>query len=258
MNTAPIDLKLEVVVIPVADVERSKRFYEGLGWRLDADFPGPNNWRAVQMTPPGSPCSIHFGTGITKAAPGSAQNLYLVVSDMESARADLIGHGANVSGTFHFPGFGEPPVPGPEPSGRSYGTYASFSDPDGNTWLLQEVKSRLPGRGLSNFDVESLTELLRETEQGHGKYEPTAPKHHWSGWYAAYMVARNAGRLQTRRPKRRRSTSKVRSPRRRKGGDEWSGQPRAGAAGPDRGRESAGAPGSGSKQPGGRARKAPG
>jgi catechol 2,3-dioxygenase-like lactoylglutathione lyase family enzyme len=194
MSTAPIDLKLEVVVIPVADVDRAKHFYEGLGWRLDADFPGPNNWRVVQMTPPGSPCSIHFGRGITKAAPGSAQNLYLVVSDMESARADLIGHGAAVSEAFHFAGFGEPPVPGPDPSGRSYGTYASFSDPDGNTWLLQEIKSRLPGRGLSNFDVESLTELLREAEQGHGKYEPTAPKHHWSGWYAAYIVARQRGK----------------------------------------------------------------
>ena len=170
------------------------------------------------MTPPGSPCSIHFGRGITKAAPGSAQNLYLVVSDMESARADLIGHGAAVSGAFHFAGFGEPPVPGPDPSGRSYGTYASFSDPDGNTWLLQEIKSRLPGRGLSNLDVESLTELLRQAEQGHGKYEPTAPKHHWSGGTPPTSLRGSARRVQTRRSKRRRCTSKVRSPRRRKGG----------------------------------------
>ena len=194
MSNAPIDLKLEVVVIPVSDVDRAKRFYEGLGWRLDADFPGPGTWRVVQFTPPGSPCSIHFGNGVTTAAPGSFKNLYLVVSDMEAARADLLGHGADVSGAFHFASFGGAPVPGPEPSGRSYGTLASFSDPDGNSWLLQEIKTRLPGRGLSNLDVETLTELLREAEQAHGKYEPTAPKHHWSGWYAAYVVARERGK----------------------------------------------------------------
>ncbi len=194
MSSAPIDLKLEVVVIPVSDVDRAKRFYEGLGWRLDADFSGPDNWRAVQMTPPGSPCSIHFGRGITTAAPGSAQNLYLVVSDIEAARADLIGHSAEVSEAFHFTGFGGKRVSGRAPNGQSYGTYASFSDPDGNTWLLQEVKTRLPGRGLSNFDVATLTELLRETEEHHGEYEPTAPKHHWSGWYAAYIVARQQGK----------------------------------------------------------------
>jgi len=194
MSDTPIDLKLEVVVIPVSDVDRSKRFYEGLGWRTDGDFPGPDNWRAVQMTPPGSPCSIHFGRGITKAAPGSAQNLYLVVSDMEAARKDLKTRGANVSESFHFDGFGGPVVPGPEPSGRSYGTYASFSDPDGNSWLLQEVKTRLPGRGESNLDVRTLTDLLQDAEKGHGKYEPTAPKHHWSAWYAAYIVARQQGK----------------------------------------------------------------
>ena len=175
------DLKLEVVVIPVSDVDRAKAFYEGLGWRMDADFHGPNNWRGVQMTPPGSPCSIHFGRGITTAAPGSAQNLYLVVSDIEAARADLSGHGANVSEAFHFDGFGGPRVWGREPTGRSYGTLASFSDPDGNSWLLQEITTRLPGRGLSNFDLASLTDLLKQAEQGHGQYEPTAPKHHWSG-----------------------------------------------------------------------------
>jgi catechol 2,3-dioxygenase-like lactoylglutathione lyase family enzyme len=194
MSNAPIDLKLEVVVIPVSDVDRAKRFYEGLGWRLDADFPGPDNWRVVQFTPPGSPCSIHFGKGVTTAAPGSFKNLYLVVSDMEAARAELNGRGADVSEAFHFTGFGGPPVPGPDPKGSSYGTLATFNDPDGNSWVLQEIKTRLPGRGLSNFDVESLTELLREAEQGHGKYEPTAPKHHWSGWYAAYIVARQRGK----------------------------------------------------------------
>ena len=192
--SSTVDLKLEVVVIPVSDVDRAKRFYERLGWRLDADFPGPDNWRVVQMTPPGSPCSIHFGKGITTAAPGSFKNLYLVVSDIGAARADLIEHGANVSETFHFAGFGGPRVPGPEPNGRSYGTLATFSDPDGNSWLLQEIKTRLPGRGLSSPDVPTLTELLRETEKRHGDYEPTAPKHHWSEWYAAYIVAREQGK----------------------------------------------------------------
>jgi catechol 2,3-dioxygenase-like lactoylglutathione lyase family enzyme len=189
-----VETKLEVVVIPVSDVERAKRFYEGLGWRLDADFSGADNWRGIQMTPPGSACSIHFGRGLTTAAPGSAQNLYLVVSDLDAARADLVARGADVSGPFHFTAFGARPTPGREPDGRSYGTYASFSDPDGNSWLLQEVTSRLPGRGESSLDVPTMTELLRDAEAHHGKYEPTAPKHHWSDWYAAYMVAREHGR----------------------------------------------------------------
>jgi catechol 2,3-dioxygenase-like lactoylglutathione lyase family enzyme len=194
MSGTPVDLKLEVVVLPVSDVDRSKRFYEGLGWRVDADFPGVDGFRVVQMTPPGSPCSIHFGKKVTTAAPGSIKNLYLVVSDIEAARRDLAGRGADVSEAFHFAGFGGPPVPGPEPNGRSYGTYASFSDPDGNTWLLQEIKTRVPGRGLSNLDVATLTDLLQDAENGHGKYEPTAPKHHWSAWYAAYIVARQQGK----------------------------------------------------------------
>jgi hypothetical protein len=146
------------------------------------------------MTPPGSPCSIHFCKGVTTAAPGSAQNLYLVVSDMEAARKELIGRDVNVSEAFHFNAFGGQPVPGPDPEGRSYSTLATFKDPDGNSWLLQEIKTRLPGRGLSNFDVATLTELLKEAEKGHGQYEPTAPKHHWSGWYAAYIVARQQGK----------------------------------------------------------------
>jgi catechol 2,3-dioxygenase-like lactoylglutathione lyase family enzyme len=194
MSGTPVDLKLEVVVLPVSDVDRSKRFYEGLGWRVDADFPGVDGFRVVQMTPPGSPCSIHFGKKVTTAAPGSIKNLYLVVSDIEAARRDLAGRGADVSEAFHFAGFGGPHVPGPEPNGRSYGTYASFSDPDGNTWLLQEIKTRLPGRGLSNLDVATLTDLLQDAENGHGKYEPTAPKHHWSAWYAAYIIARQQGK----------------------------------------------------------------
>jgi catechol 2,3-dioxygenase-like lactoylglutathione lyase family enzyme len=193
-SAATVDLKLEVVVIPVADVDRAKRFYEGLGWRLDGDFSAGDNWRGVQMTPPGSPCSIHFGRGITTAAPGSVKNLFLVVSDIEAARVELKRRGADVSGAFHFASFGGPPVPGRDPNDRSYGTYASFSDPDGNSWLLQEVKTRLPGRGLSNLDVATLKELLRETESRHGEYEPTAPKHHWSEWYGAYIVARERGR----------------------------------------------------------------
>jgi catechol 2,3-dioxygenase-like lactoylglutathione lyase family enzyme len=189
-----IDLKLEVVVLPVSDVDRAKRFYEGLGWRLDADFAGSNGWRGVQMTPPGSACSIHFGTGLTTAAAGSVQNLYLAVSDMEAARQELIGRGAKVSEAFHFAGFGGAPVPGPDPEGRSYATLATFSDPDGNSWLLQEIKTRLPGRGLSSLDVPALTGLLREAETHHGQYEPTAPKHHWSDWYSGYIVARERGK----------------------------------------------------------------
>jgi catechol 2,3-dioxygenase-like lactoylglutathione lyase family enzyme len=187
------DLKLEVVIIPVSDIDRARRFYESLGWRLDGDFVN-GDWRGVQMTPPGSACSIQFGKGLTKAAPGSVQGTFLVVDDVEAARADLIAKGAGVSAPFHFTAIGGQPVPGRDPEGRSYFSYASFSDPDGNGWLLQEIKTRLPGRGFSNLDVASMTELLRETEERHGKYEPTAPKHHWSGWYAAYVVARQQGR----------------------------------------------------------------
>ena len=193
-NAATVDLKLEVVVIPVSDVDRAKRFYGNLGWRLDADFANDQGWRVVQFTPPGSPCSIHFGKAVTTAVPGSVKNLYLVVSDIEAARGELIGRGADVSEAFHFTALGGPRASGPAPDGRSYGTFATFSDPDGNSWLLQEIKARLPGRGLSNSDVATLTELLREAEEHHGEYEPTAPKHHWSGWYAAYIVARERGK----------------------------------------------------------------
>ena len=192
-NAATVDLKLEVVVIPVSDVDRAKRFYGNLGWRLDADFANDQGWRVVQFTPPGSPCSIHFGKAVTTAVPGSVKNLYLVVSDIEAARGELIGRGVNMSEAFHFTALGGPRAPGPAPDGRSYGTYAAFSDPDGNSWLLQEIKTRLPGRG-TNPDVAALTDLLREAEERHGKYEPTAPKHHWSGWYAAYIVARERGK----------------------------------------------------------------
>ena len=200
-TAATVDLKLEVVIIPVSDVDRAKRFYGSLGWRLDADFAFDNGVRVVQFTPPGSGCSIQFGTNITSASPGSAQDLYLVVSDIEAAREDLVAKGADVSEVFHptAPGAQFQPagtggrVSGPAAEHDSYRSFATFSDPDDNGWLLQEIKTRLPGRGIS-FDVATMTQLLRETEQHHGAYEPTAPKHHWSGWYAAYMVARERGR----------------------------------------------------------------
>src|SRR5262245_55090823 len=140
-----VNMKLEVVVLPVSDVDRAKRFYAGLGWRLDADFTA-GDFRVVQLTPPGSQCSIHFGMGVTPAAPGSVQNLFLVVFDIEEARAELIGRGVDVSEAFHYAGIRGPRVPGPDPERRSYATFASFSDPDGNGWLLQEIKTRLPGR----------------------------------------------------------------------------------------------------------------
>lgn len=197
-TAATIDLKLEVVVIPVADVDRAKRFYEGLGWRLDADFANGDDWRLVQLTPPGSLCSVMFGKGFTSAAPGSVQGTFLAVDNLDRARAELVGHGADVSEVFHFDGNRlvvgtKGRTPGRDPEGRSYLSFASFSDPDGNSWLLQEVNGRLPGRGLS-VDLASMTALLQETEKHHGEYEPTAPKHHWSQWYAAYIVARVQGR----------------------------------------------------------------
>jgi len=196
-----VNLKLEVVVIPVAEVDRAKRFYGSLGWRLDADFGFDNGFRVVQFTPPGSGCSVQFGSKITSAAPGSAQGLYLIVSDIETARDELVARGAEVSGVFHagapgaqfLPGGTSGRVSGPAPDHASYRSFATFSDPDSNSWLLQEIKTRLPGRGLS-LDVATLTELLREAEKRHGEYEPNAPKHHWSGWYAAYIVAREQGR----------------------------------------------------------------
>jgi len=141
-----VDMKLEVVVIPVSDVERAKRFYGDLGWRLDPDFVVGDAFRVVQFTPPGSPCSIHFDTGVTSAVPGSACNLYLVVSDIEAARAELVDRGVVVSEVFHRAGPGKPPLSGRDPKQRSYASFATFSDPDDNSWLLQEVTVRLPGR----------------------------------------------------------------------------------------------------------------
>jgi catechol 2,3-dioxygenase-like lactoylglutathione lyase family enzyme len=200
-SAAKVDMKLEAVVIPVLDVDRAKKFYGRLGWRLDADFAFDNGFRVVQSTPPGSGCSVQFGTHITLAAPGSANGLYLIVSDIEAGRDELAARGVEVSEVFHAgtPGAQLSPagtsgrVGGPAPDHASYGSFATFSDPDGNGWLLQEVTTRLPGRGLS-MDPATLTELLLETEKRHGEYEPTAPKHHWSEWYAAYIVARENGR----------------------------------------------------------------
>jgi catechol 2,3-dioxygenase-like lactoylglutathione lyase family enzyme len=200
-NAQSVDTKLEVIVIPVADVDRSKKFYTQLGWRLDADFPFDNGFRVVQFTPPGSGCSVQFGTKMTSAAPGSAQSLYLVVSDVAAARKDLVARGIEVSEVFHpgMPGAqfkidGSGRISGPAPENATYGSFATFYDPDGNGWLFQEVTTRLPGRGLGNLDVAMLTELLQEAEKRHGEYEPTAPKHHWSSWYAAYIVARQNGK----------------------------------------------------------------
>jgi catechol 2,3-dioxygenase-like lactoylglutathione lyase family enzyme len=192
------DFKLEVDVIPVSDVDRAKRFYGSMGWRLDADFAFSEDFRVVQMTPPGSPSSIIFGKGVTSAAPGSVQGLFLVVSDVEAARNELAGYGVDMSEVFHFAkglhvGSTDHRLPGRDPQGRSYSSWASFEDPDGNGWLLQEITTRLPGRGLSG-DVATLAALLREAEMRHGEYEPKAPKHHWSDFYSAYMVARQRGK----------------------------------------------------------------
>jgi catechol 2,3-dioxygenase-like lactoylglutathione lyase family enzyme len=196
-----MDMKLEAFALPVSDVDRSKRFYVGLGWRQDADFSFDNGFRVVQLTPAGSGCSVQFGTKLTSAKPGSAQGLYLVVSDIDAARNELLAHGVEISEVFHVgtPGAqfqsnsANGRVSGPADDHASYRSFATFSDPDGNSWLLQEVKTRLPGRGLSH-DLATFTELLREAEEHHGEYEPTAPKHHWSGWYAAYILARENGK----------------------------------------------------------------
>ena len=195
-----VDLKLEVVVIPVSDVDRAKRFYGDLGWRLDADFVVGDEFRVVQFTPPGSPCSIHFGTGVTSAVPGSARRLYLVVSDIEAARAELVDRGVDVSEVFHRAGPGKPPLGGPDPERRSYVSFASFSDPDGNGWLLQEVTARLPGRvDADDTTFTSSTELataLRRAEAAHGEHEKRTGQRdaNWSDWYAEYIVREQAGK----------------------------------------------------------------
>jgi catechol 2,3-dioxygenase-like lactoylglutathione lyase family enzyme len=195
-----VDLKLEVVVIPVSDVERSKRFYSNLGFRLDADFVKGEAFRVVQFTPPGSACSIHFGKGVTSAVPGSAQGLFLVVSDIEAARALLVDRGADVSNIFHL-WVGEAPQPGLDPERRTYRSYATFRDPDGNGWLLQEVTARLPGRvDPTDTTFSSSSELaaaLRRAAAAHGEHEKRIGKHDtvgWPEWYAEYIVAEQAGK----------------------------------------------------------------
>ena len=200
-STQTIDMKLEAVIISVSDADRAKRFYGGLGWRLDADFVVGDAFRVVQFTPPGSPCSIHFGKGLTSAAPGSAKGLYLVVSDIEAARAELVARGVDASEVFHRAGPGQPPISGRHPEGRSYSSYASFSDPDGNSWLLQEITQRLPGRvDAHDTTFTSSTELaaaLRRAAAAHGEHEKRTGgqrDENWPDWYAEYMVAEQAGK----------------------------------------------------------------
>ena len=187
-------MKFEVAVLPVADVDRTKAFYQGLGWRLDADISADEQYRVVQFTPPESPASIQFGKGLTTRPPGSVQDLFLIVEDVDAARDDLIRHGADVSEVWHGPGLNniDKRVPGPDPELRSYRSFASFADPDGNTWLLQEITGRLPGR-VWPTDVAALAELLHETADHHGLFEAVAPPHHWWDWYAAYIDARERG-----------------------------------------------------------------
>ncbi len=202
-----VDLKLEVVVIPVSDADRSKEFYAGLGWRLDADFSFDNGFRVVQFTPPGSLCSIQFGTKITAAAPGSAHGLYLIVPDIEAGREELRDRGAKVSEVFHTgaPGVQLRPddvsgrVNGPDPDHKSYSSFATFEDPDGNSWLLQEVTDRLPGRvdpSVTSFSSASdLASALRRAAAAHGEHEKRIGKADpdWPDWYAAFMVTEEAG-----------------------------------------------------------------
>jgi catechol 2,3-dioxygenase-like lactoylglutathione lyase family enzyme len=199
MNST-VDMKLEVVVIPVSDVDRAKRFYSDLGWRLDADFAKGDHFRVVQFTPPGSPCSIHFGQGVTAAVSGSARGLYLIVFDIEAARAELVGRGVDVSEVFHRAAVGEGPLSGPDPERRSYGSFASFSDPDGNSWLLQEVTARLPGRVDANdttfTSTNELAAALRRAEAAHGEHEKRTGQRDadWPNWYAEYIVTEQAGK----------------------------------------------------------------
>jgi catechol 2,3-dioxygenase-like lactoylglutathione lyase family enzyme len=194
-----IDMKFEVVVLGVSDVERAKAFYENLGWRLDADF-AMGDFHAVQMTPHNSEASIIFGKGIASPQPGSAVSLVLAVDDIAAAREDLVARGVDVSEVFHyaagpFNNTGEHPrVGGRDPEGRSYYSFASFEDPDGNGWILQEIKTRLPGREWKRaVDLATLAQLLHETEEHHGSYEKTHAEHHWWDWYAPYLRARENG-----------------------------------------------------------------
>jgi catechol 2,3-dioxygenase-like lactoylglutathione lyase family enzyme len=212
-NARPVDMKLEVVVIPVSDIDRAKKFYSKLGWRLDAEFASGDDFRILQFTPPGSGASVIFGKNVTPAAPGSAQGLYLVVSDIEAARKELLGRGIAVSDVFHHEGdvhtgpdepylFGQRRTQGPDPQRRTYQSYVSFKDPDGNGWLLQEVTARLPGRVDPNqttfASVADLAAAFRRAEAAHGEYEKRAlagvRDANWADWYAEYIVAEQAGK----------------------------------------------------------------
>jgi catechol 2,3-dioxygenase-like lactoylglutathione lyase family enzyme len=199
-----VDMKLEVVVIPVSDVDRAKSFYTALRWRLDADFADGDGFRIVQLTPPGSPCSIQFGSRMISVAPGSAKSLYLVVADIEAARSELIAEGVQVGEVFHERSIGdrfhpESRVSGPAPDRATYGSFASFSDPDGNEWLLQEITNRLPGRvdpATTTFaSTADLAGALRRAAAAHGEHEKRigAADANWPDWYAAYMVAEAGG-----------------------------------------------------------------
>src|SRR5580704_8805757 len=206
-----LDMKLEVIVIPVSDIDRAKRFYGGLGWRLDADFAGGDDFRVIQFTPPGSGCSVIFGKNVTAAAAGSARGLYLIVSDIEAARAELLDRGVEVSEAFHgasnvYVGvdgpylFGRLRASGPDPEHRSYRSFASFSDADGNGWLLQEITARLPGRvethGATFTSSTELAIALRRTAAAHGEHEKRSGQRdeNWPDWYAEYIVREQAGK----------------------------------------------------------------
>jgi catechol 2,3-dioxygenase-like lactoylglutathione lyase family enzyme len=202
-------MKLEVVVIPVADVDRAKEYYARIGWRLDADFADGGDWRVIQFTPPGSGCSVIFGKNVTAAAPGSSQGLYLIVSDIEAARRELVGRGVEISEVFHAGDahsgadepylFGRLRVGGPDPERRTYRSYASFRDPDGNGWLLQEVTTRLPNRldstATTFASANDLASALRRAERAHGEHEAHTGQRdaNWPDWYAGYMVAEQSG-----------------------------------------------------------------
>jgi catechol 2,3-dioxygenase-like lactoylglutathione lyase family enzyme len=203
-----LDMKLEIVVIPVSDVDRAKEFYARIGWRLDADFDNGEDFRIIQFTPPGSACSVIFGKNITVAAPGSAQGLYLIVSDLQASRKELLDRGVQISEVFHNDGvyagtdepflFGRVRVSGPDPERRSYRSFASFKDPDGNGWLFQEITARLPGRidsATTNFaSASDLANAMHRASVAHGEHEKFigAADPNWPDWYAKYMVAEQA------------------------------------------------------------------
>ena len=208
---AGVDTKLEIVVIPVSDADRAKEFYGRLGWRLDADYDNGKDFRVIQFTPPGSGCSVIFGKNVTGAAPGSAQGLYLIVSDLAAARDELLGRGVKVSEVFHNEGvytgpdepylFGRLRVSGPDPEHRSYRSFASFHDPDGNGWLFQEITARLPGRidsAATTFaSANDLASALRRAEAAHGEHEKRTGgqrDENWPDWYAEYMISEQSGK----------------------------------------------------------------